>query len=257
MIWYSDCIVTDQNNASLDLYTHSKLMLGKSINIYRCGENVWSGVMDSKNKHIELPPPDEVLQHYTIVLSDERLRVSYPWTVMRLQPDEPYIICDIDFTISATNAFKYLMRKITGLKTIGNSMDVLRRLSEHYRIIYLTGRIERYTKMSRMWLEKNLYPIGPILARPKDFPLKLADFKTNILKSITAISSQGIGIGDLKSDIIAYQQSGIVPIKIKHPFNDYKSTRTDIQFKDNYYLVKSWSGIEQLFREKRFFLDKE
>ena len=111
--------------------------------------------------------------------------------------------------------------------------------------------------MSRIWLEKNLYPIGPIVARPKDFPLKLADFKTNMLKRITAISSQGIGIGDLKSDIIAYQQSGIVPIKIKHPFNDYKSTRTDIQFKDNFYLVKSWSGIEQLFREKRFFLDKE
>lgn len=257
MIWYSDCIVTDHNNASLDLYTHSKLVIGQTIHIYRCGESVWSGKMDNQKKHIELPPPKDSLEHYTIVFSNEWTRMSYPWTVMRLLPDEPYIICDIDFTISATNAFKYLMRKITGLKTIGNSMDVLRRLSEHYRIIYLTGRIERYTKMSRMWLEKNLYPIGPILARPKDFPLKLADFKTNILKSITAISSQGIGIGDLKSDIIAYQQSGIVPIKIKHPFNDYKSTRTDIQFKDNYYLVKSWSGIEQLFREKRFFLDKE
>ncbi len=257
MIWYSDCIVTDQNNASLDLYTHSKLVIGQTIHIYRCGESVWTGKMDDQKKHIELPPPKDSLEHYTIVFSNEWSRVSYPWTVMRLLPNEPYIICDIDFTISATNAFKYLMRKITGLKTIGNSMDVLRRLSEHYRIIYLTGRIERYTKMSRMWLEKNLYPIGPILARPKDFPLKLADFKTNILKSITAISSQGIGIGDLKSDIIAYQQSGIVPIKIKHPFNDYKSTRTDIQFKDNYYLVKSWSGIEQLFREKRFFLDKE
>ena len=257
MIWYSDCIVTDQNNASLDLYTHSKLMLGKSINIYRCGENVWSGVMDSKNKHIELPPPDEVLQHYTIVLSDERLRVSYPWTVMRLQPDEPYIICDIDFTISATNAFKYLMRKITGLKTIGNSMDVLRRLSEYYRIIYLTGRIERYTKMSRIWLEKNLYPIGPILARPNNYPLKLADFKSGILKRITSINKCGIGIGDLKSDIQAYIASDIVPIKIKHPFNDYKSTRLDTRFKDGYWIARSWSGIEQLFREKRFFLDKE
>jgi hypothetical protein len=213
--------------------------------------------MDDQKKHIELPPPKDSLEHYTIVFSNEWTRVSYPWTVMRLLSDEPYIICDIDFTISATNAFKYLMRKITGLKTIGNSMDVLRRLSEHYRIIYLTGRIERYTKMSRMWLEKNLYPIGPILARPKDFPLKLADFKTNILKSITAISSQGIGIGDLKSDIIAYQQSGIVPIKIKHPFNDYKSTRLDTRFKDGYWIARSWSGIEQLFREKRFFLNKE
>lgn len=257
MIWYSDCIVTDQNNASLDLYTHSKLVIGQTIHIYRCGESVWSGKMDDQKKHIELPPPKDSLEHYTIVFSNEWTRMSYPWTVMRLQPDEPYIICDIDFTISATNAIKYLMRKITGLKTIGNSMDVLRRLSEHYRIIYLTGRIERYTKMSRMWLEKNLYPIGPILARPKDFPLKLADFKTNILKSITAISSQGIGIGDLKSDIIAYQQSGIVPIKIKHPFNDYKSTRLDTRFKDGYWIARSWSGIEQLFREKRFFLDKE
>ena len=257
MIWYSDCIVTDQNNASLDLYTHSKLVIGQTIHIYRCGESVWSGKMDDQKKHIELPPPKDSLEHYTIVFSNEWTRVSYPWTVMRLLSDEPYIICDIDFTISATNAFKYLMRKITGLKTIGNSMDVLRRLSEHYRIIYLTGRIERYTKMSRMWLEKNLYPIGPILARPKDFPLKLADFKTNILKSITAISSQGIGIGDLKSDIIAYQQSGIVPIKIKHPFNDYKSTRLDTRFKDGYWIARSWSGIEQLFREKRFFLDKE
>ncbi len=257
MIWYSDCIVTDQNNASLDLYTHSKLVIGQTIHIYRCGESVWTGKMDDQKKHIELPPPKDSLEHYTIVFSNEWSRVSYPWTVMRLLPNEPYIICDIDFTISATNAFKYLMRKITGLKTIGNSMDVLRRLSEHYRIIYLTGRIERYTKMSRMWLEKNLYPIGPILARPKDFPLKLADFKTNILKSITAISSQGIGIGDLKSDIIAYQQSGIVPIKIKHPFNDYKSTRLDTRFKDGYWIARSWSGIEQLFREKRFFLNKE
>ncbi len=257
MIWYSDCVVSDNDKVSLDLYTHSGLMLGQTIHIYRCGKNVWSGTMDSQNKHIELPSLNDNLEHYTIVLSDGLSRVSYPLTAMRLHHDEPYIICDIDFTISATNAFKYLMRKITGLKTIGNSMDVLRRLSEHYRIIYLTGRIERYTKMSRIWLEKNLYPIGPIVARPKDFPLKLADFKTNMLKRITAISSQGIGIGDLKSDIIAYQQSGIVPIKIKHPFNDYKSTRLDTIFKDGYWIARSWSGIEQLFREKRFFLDKE
>ena len=257
MIWYSDCVVSDNDKVSLDLYTHSKLMLGHAIHIYRCGEIVWSGVMDAKNKHIELPSLSESTEHYTIVLSDSVSRISFPFTVMKLGTDEPYIICDIDFTISATNAIKYLMRKITGLKTIGNSMDVLRRLSEHYRIIYLTGRIERYTKMSRIWLEKNFYPIGPIVARPKDYPLKLADFKTDMLKRITAISSKGIGIGDLQSDIIAYQQSGIVPIKIKHPFNYYKSTRTDIQFKDGYYLVKSWHGLDQLFRDKRFFLDKE
>ena len=125
------------------------------------------------------------------------------------------------------------------------------------RIIYLTGRIERYTKMSRIWLEKNLYPIGPILARPNNYPLKLADFKSGILKRITSINKCGIGIGDLKSDIQAYIASDIVPIKIKHPFNDYKSTRLDTRFKDGYWIARSWSGIEQLFREKRFFLDKE
>ena len=140
MIWYSDCVVSDNDKVSLDLYTHSKLMLGHAIHIYRCGEIVWSGVMDAKNKHIELPSLSESTEHYTIVLSDSVSRISFPFTVMKLGTDEPYIICDIDFTISATNAIKYLMRKITGLKTIGNSMDVLRRLSEHYRIIYLTGR---------------------------------------------------------------------------------------------------------------------
>ena len=100
MIWYSDCIVTDQNNASLDLYTHSKLMLGRGIHIYRCGESIWSGVMDAKNKHIELPPLSEPTEHYTIVIADSVSRISFPFTAMKLGSDEPYIICDIDFTIS-------------------------------------------------------------------------------------------------------------------------------------------------------------
>ena len=77
--------------------------------------------------------------------------------------------------------------------------------------------------------------------------------KTEILKKITSISKNGIGIGDLKSDILAYIASGIVPIKIKHPFNYYKCKIIDTKFIDNYYLAKSWYGIEKLFEEKHFY----
>ena len=250
MFWYSDNVVSEKKDINFELFSTEKQILGSNINFFNRNSLIYSGFINKYNTRITLPPIYSEIEEYKIeVITKNKRKLVLPYTVLNLNKEEPYIVCDIDFTLSATNVFLYMTRNIVHIKTIINSVEVLNDLSKKFKIIYLTGRLEKYTKLSKIWIEKNNYPKGPLLARPKTYSLNLEIFKTNVLKQITIISKNSVGIGDLESDIMAYKNNGIIPIKIKHPLLFY-SKKESYKYLDSYYLVNSWYGIEKIFKEK-------
>ncbi|MBP7553690.1 MAG: hypothetical protein KA885_09725 [Spirochaetes bacterium] len=255
MILYSDNIVKNGEQCVLKFSitkTTNKIFLGGELSVYHCDKLILSDKILSSNISINLPPFSENVLNYSVVLTKGKKRLSFPYTVSKLNETDPYIVCDIDFTLSSTNIFLYATNNILHIKTIYSSQEVLNDLSEKYRIIYLTGRYDKYARVTKLWLDKNKYPAGAIIARKKELKQNLEEFKTYELKRIMSICGKAVGIGDLKSDIIAYKKTGIIPVKIKHPPLFY-SRKGNYKFIDGYYLVRSWKGIDRLFSDKKFF----
>lgn len=252
MILYSDNIVKNGEQSVLNFSITNKIFLGGELSVFHSDKLILSDKILSTNISIDLPAYEENVINYNVILTKGKKRLSFPYAALKLNEADPYIVCDIDFTLSSTNIFLYATNNILHIRTIYSSQEVLNDLSEKYRIIYLTGRYDKYTRLTKLWLEKNRYPTGPIIARRKELKQNLEEFKTYELKRIMSICDKAVGIGDLRSDIIAYKKTGIIPVKINHPPLFY-SRKGNYKFIDGYYLVRSWKGIDRLFSDKNFF----
>lgn len=248
MINYSDVIIRKNQRPRIPFYLKNKKLLGGSVRILQGGEVLYTGNLITKYNEIFIDLPFANTVELVIELSKGDIFQTFPILIFCLEFNDFYVICDIDFTISATSVFKYIRDNILPMKIITHSVDILNKLISTYKIIYLTGRHSRLTKLSRLWLKKNSFPIGPIIARTMETSFQLTNYKINALNNIVSISTNGIGIGDLKSDIKAYQAHKLIAVKIRHPI--LKNNDTYIYKKENYYQVKSWKGIERLFHEK-------
>jgi len=228
----------------------NKVLEKSKISIFQGDNVVWEGIFSEKETDIYLPTPEREFTKYQMEIAHQGKKREIHFTVLQLKKDEPYIICDIDFTISATNVFLYLTENLLKIEKIYHSREVLHELSKNIKIIYLTGRIIKYANMTKKWLHMNGYPDGPLISRAYSIPYNLEEFKKNSIENIVKINKNGIGIGDLKSDILAYQANNIVAIRIMHPLFSY-SKKDNYNLKNNHYIVNSWKGIEKLFNEKK------
>lgn len=249
MVNYSDVIVQKGETPVITFYPGKRVVAGSIITVKYRQNVIFKGVCTKSEEKIPLPLLNENLSEYTVEISYENAVHTFPVSVLTLEKDEPYIICDIDFTISATTLYEYITSNILHMKTITNSSEILNLLSSRYRIIYLTGRHFCYTKLTKLWLKKNHFPAGPILSRKNESSFHLKNYKIKALDSIVAISKNGIGIGDLKSDTQAYLAHNIPAVKITHPIL-FGSNKDYIAKGNNIYKVKSWCGIENLFKDK-------
>lgn len=253
MFYYSDLILEKKKSDSFSIFINKNSYNDLPYKIYDEDKNL---ILEDKilnNKiSFKIDKHKKVLNNYLIEINKNNKIYKIPVTICILEKDEKYIICDIDFTLSATNFFLYLSNNVLHIKALYNSQYFLNELSKFFRIIYLTGRKESFTRITKIWLEMNNFPPGPLLARNIDYKNNLCMFKTEVLKNITTISKNGVGIGDLKSDIFAYLNNNILPIKIQHPLF-YYSKNDKYKYKDNHYIVYSWKGIERLFIDKKLF----
>lgn len=96
--------------------------------------------------------------------------------------------------------------------------------------VYLTSRGRVFTESTRRWLAERGFPAGPVRLAPSflTFPGDATvDYKARALAEITATGlSLGVGAGNRKSDIQAYQRAGLPParILIKQPEYDSETT---------------------------------
>ncbi|OHD16405.1 MAG: hypothetical protein A2086_08085 [Spirochaetes bacterium GWD1_27_9] len=252
MIGLNDIVVKYGENPILDI-SLEELKTLIDVEVYDDNRLLYSAKHDSsKSENVKLDITQKDFFYYTVKIKANNRNYTVPVYVLQLEEKEPYIVCDIDFTISATNAFLYLSKNLLNQKKIFHSSEVLQNLSKNYKIIYLTGRRMKYSQMTRKWLKLNEFPEGPIISRKHKFPSGLQYFKASVLKEIAKISNNAVGIGDLSSDIGAYLLNDLTAIKITHPLLYYsKNDRYDL--KNGYYVVSSWKGIEKLFKEKNLF----
>ncbi len=248
-VGYSDTIYTDDESPVIIFTVFKKIYIGGKYEIFAGNDLILAGTVDKSIMHIKLDVNMPELFMVNVRLSNENVQFNFPVTLCRLRKDQDYIICDIDFTISATSFYHFITTNLLRMKTILHSSEILNKLSSDYRVIYLTGRSHILTRLTKQWLVNNNYPDGPLLSRWFESSIELLKFKIKAIAGITPISRNGIGIGDLRSDIKAYMHHKLKAIKIIHPVL-FKRTDSYVKKGDNFYKVSTWKAIEKIFKDK-------
>jgi hypothetical protein len=256
MVIFNDVVVKQGENPLVELIFKNEKYLNSSLMIAGYKGLVYSGKPKNRLEKVYIPKPPDQLNEYHIIVKRNNKFYNSTLSILQLTPDEPFIVCDIDFTISATNLLYFISKKTIKQKTIYYSIEFLNNISKKYKIIYLTGRLKDHNRVTKMWLKENGFPPGPIFAREKSRNYTQREFKTEILKNICKISKNAVGIGDLASDIHAYMDNGLTAIKIRHPLL-YYSKRDDYFYKNGYFAVYSWKGIEKLFLDELLLKEKK
>lgn len=250
MISYSDIVIDKESDPCINIQFSNKSYQYAGVNIYYRNTPIHSLIM--QDLHITVPLKNMHFDRNYIQLIVEVMRHNktqrIPYSVLILEKDEPYIICDIDFTISSTNALLFLSKNILHIKSVIDSVGIMRSLARKYKIIYLTARRDYYTRLTKLWLLKKGFPRGPLLARRNESHFQQELFKVKALHPIVRISKNGIGIGDLSSDISAYLKHNLRAVKIDHPL--FSKRDTSYTLKNNYFKVKSWKGIKKVFEDE-------
>jgi len=239
MILFNDLVIKKDVSPVVKIFSKR---LNSRIDICFNDKNIYSDEIKSESLNIKLVSFESDLVELKINIDE---KYDSTLTILKLDENEPYIICDIDFTIAKTNLIYFVMNKILKIKTMIKSIEVLNEISKDYKIIYLTGRTMNHFKATKKWIDINGFPKGPIITRPNHYFLTQAKFKFDFLSEITKISKNGVGIGDLSSDINAYISNGLKAIKIKNQL--FGSSKKDlIVNKNGFNTVYSWESIKKL-----------
>jgi hypothetical protein len=125
------------------------------------------------------------------------------------EPAAPLCIVDIDHTLSDAGSRVVLLGEPNA---IAGSVAALARVSGRYTVIYLTLRSDYLGRKTRLWLRRQGYPEGPILAarEPKQMFGDNQKYKEGMLEGIRRqFNGPGYGIGDQASDVLAYVHAGL------------------------------------------------
>lgn len=250
MISYSDIVIDENSAPYIKIQFTSKKFQYAGVNIYYKKRQIHSLIMQDLTINVPLKDIDFSRNYIELVVEVMRHNKTQriPFSILILKKDEPYIICDIDFTISSTNAVLLLTKNILHIKSVIDSVGIMRSLARKYKIIYLTARRDYYTRLTKLWLMKKGFPRGPLLARRYENHFQQELFKIKALHPIVRISKNGIGIGDLSSDISAYLKHNLRAVKIDHPL--FAKRNTSYTFNRGFYRVKSWQGIKKVFNDE-------
>jgi len=158
-------------------------------------------------------------------VSEDVLKVSpSPLLVAARDKESEFVVIDLDHTVVDSSFFHVLLGNPTPM---AGSVDVAKRISESYSIIYLTHRPDLLARKSKDWLARHKYPDGPLLVSElRDAFGDSGKFKTAKLKAVKkSYGNVKIGIGDKLSDAQAYVDNGLIAYLIPH----YKEKPDDMQ----------------------------
>ena len=154
MIQYSDIIIDDEKHATLSFYCGRSIPQGSYFAIKKDNEIIMEGNTKSGENEVVLPVFQGTLTDLKVDIKTHKSFHNFNVTIMKLPTSLPYIICDIDFTVSATSLFHYITNNILHMKSVSYSSKILTELNQIYPIIYLTGRGDKYTNSQKYGLKE-------------------------------------------------------------------------------------------------------
>lgn len=149
------------------------------------------------------------------------------------QKDAPILIVDLDKTLVAGGFGQVLTGSPPPMEL---SVEVMDRLSKDYVIVYLTQRPDAMGPKSKAWLKEHKYPRAPLLlAETGKLLAGNEKYKSKAIKNVAQeFGNIQIGIGDKRTDAIAYRQNGLKTYLISYvgpatPPDDIREMIEDLQ----------------------------
>lgn len=172
--------------------------------------------------------------------------------------DYPIAVMDLDYTL-VNEDFEGVL---TGQgDPMPHSLAVVERLARDHSIVYLTGRPTVFNELSKQWLRKNNYPLGPVLTHGQSpLGLEVESYKSGQLAALSRdFPNLRYGVGDLITDVRAYSSAGLHGILILHPDQMYEPgdvlrwLREVRRLPQEVDVVENWRQVEEvIFGGRRY-----
>lgn len=136
------------------------------------------------------------------------------------------IVSDVDGTLTASES-SFVKAVLLG-KSVAPQRDSAAALrlavASGYQVVYITARGDRFTDATRAWLAANGFPRGPMRLAPS-FIVKpgapTVAYKRHALQDLASFDVRALG--NRRSDVAAYAESGIRPEHIFIKLPEYTS----------------------------------
>jgi len=131
-----------------------------------------------------------------------------PLLVACRESNAPLAVVDLDKTVVASGFHTVLIGEAAPM---AGSVDVLKRLTGQYTLVYLTHRPDAFGPKSKRWLRQQGFPAGPVLlSTAGGFLRGSGTYKSEALAQLKRrFEKIEIGIGDKISDAQAYHANGL------------------------------------------------
>ncbi len=218
----------------------------QKVFFYHNGAQIGEAITEEKGGASFSYQTDQIgfLQIETRLASDQFVCEPAPLLLRVASPETPFLIVDIDNTLSDISPILMLLTENAAIPPVKGAPETLQKLSEHYTIIYITGRDDVLSFKTKEWLQKNKFPQGPVFFW--DFlqtPLSKQKYKSELISQIgRKFQLVQIGIGNSVGDAAAYLVNGLQTIILLSPEEKNRANRLPRGTK----VVRSWEEIQQL-----------
>jgi hypothetical protein len=185
---------------------------------------------------------------------------SAPLLVAARQRDEPIVVIDLDHTLVDASFARVLLLGGSA-RPMAESLDVTKAIAEGHTIVYLTQRPDLLCRKSKVWLERNGYPLGVLLVSSlgESFGGN-AEYKSGRLADLRKrFPNVRAGIGDKVSDAQAYVDNGLTAFLIPHVKDKPKDMRKAareiraLRGRGRLHVVSNWGQIREGFFHGKAF----
>ncbi len=179
------------------------------------------------------------------------------------QPAEAkFAVIDIDHTLLDDDWIDALVKP--DAPALPHAVEVMKRIAQKYRVIYLTHRPRVLTAKSKQWLQDQAFPRGVVIASSGRQAFESnRDYKTAVLAELRRKHpGLEIGVGDQTSDIAAYVANGMTAYYLGQCQPTPQARRELAQDtlampqKEKIQAVRNWQQIERgIFDHERFTVE--
>lgn len=160
------------------------------------------------------------------------------------------IVVDIDRTIARTDFDHLVLRDGADERStpLAGSRRTMEMLARDCRFIYVTARPRFLLEKTRMWLEDEEFPPGPVIASPGlREAIQRTEYKLEVLAQLRKLwPTLLIGIGNSESDAEAYEKSGLLTLLVNQ-----KRTETILP---KTYGFRNWKALARFYEANRELL---